>query len=408
MNHTIWPAGLPTFVDALASAGYHTGFTGKGWGPGDWQASGRAVPPCGPAFNRVRLEPPAKYLSNIDYAANFEEFLDKRPSGAPFCFWAGFQEPHREFEPGAGKKHGKRLAEAPVPAFLPDVETVRSDIADYAFEIEYYDRRLARMLETLDKRGELENTMIIATSDNGMPFPRAKGNLYDYGTRVPLAVRWGSRLRAGRVIEDFVRLIDLAPTILDAAGLPPLPGTTGRSLLPVLTSGTLGLVDASRDFAVFGMERHFPGSRPAGAGYPSRAIRTASWLYIRNYAPERNPAGDRPGPVWPADDPVGGYGDVDGSPTKTYLWTNRQKYPELFQLAFGKRPAEELYDIARDPFCLRNLAVGNQFAALRKALAKRLDQYLTATADPRATGQGAQLDEIMQRYPRPSATQTKE
>lgn len=407
MNHTIWPAGLATYPDALAAAGYHVGFTGKGWGPGNWEGPERAVSPCGPAYNRVRLTPPAKHLSDLDYTANFEEFLDKRPSEAPFCFWAGFSEPHREFETGIGKRHGKRLADAPVPKFLPDVDAVRSDIADYAYEIEYYDRHLARMLEILEKRGELENTIVIATSDNGMAFPRAKGNLYDYGTRVPLAIRWGERLRAGRVIEDFVRLIDLAPTILEAAGLPPLPGSTGRSLMRVLTSSALGMVDASRDFAVFGIERHFPGSRPGGAGYPSRAIRTTNWLYIRNYHPERNPAGDRPGLVWPAGDPVGGYGDVDGSPTKTYLWNNRQKYPELYQLAFGKRPAEELYDIRQDPYCLNNLAVNNKLVALRKALAKRLDQYLAATGDPRATGRGAELDEIMKRYPTAGSSQAK-
>ncbi|MCL6546222.1 MAG: sulfatase-like hydrolase/transferase, partial [Bryobacteraceae bacterium] len=238
------------------------------WGPGNWEVSGRSVTPCGPAYNRARVTPPAKYLSDIDYTANFEEFLERRPAGAPFCFWAGFSEPHREFEPGAGKKHGKGLAEAPVPRFLPDVDAVRSDIADYAFEIEYYDKHLMRMLEVLEKRGELENTLIAVTSDNGMAFPRAKGNLYDFGVRVPLAIRWGSRLRGGRTLDDFVRLTDLAPTFLEAAGLPSLPGTTGRSLMPLLTSGLLGQVDASRDFAVFGMERHFPGSRPDGAGYP--------------------------------------------------------------------------------------------------------------------------------------------
>mgnify|MGYP000023540243 CR=1 FL=1 len=406
MNHTVWPGGLSTYPDALAAAGYHIGFTGKGWGPGNWEVSGRPVTPCGPAYNRARLTPPAKYLSDIDYAANFEEFLERRPAGAPFCFWAGFSEPHREFEPGAGKKHGKRLAEAPVPRFLPDVDAVRSDIADYAFEVEYYDKHLAHMLEFLEKRGELDNTLIAVTSDNGMAFPRAKGNLYDFGVRVPLAIRWGSRLRGGRILDDFVRLTDLAPTFLEAAGVPSLPGTTGRSLMPLLTSGLLGQVDASRDFAVFGMERHFPGSRPDGVGYPCRGIRTPGWLYIRNYAPERNPAGDRPGPVWPAGDPVGGYGDVDGSPSKTCLWTNRQKYPELYQLAFGKRPAEELYDMRQDPYSLRNLAGENKLTALRKVLAKRLDQYLIATADPRATGKGELLDKIMKRYPAEGANQT--
>lgn len=399
MNHTVWPSGVAGYPDILAAAGYHVGFTGKGWGPGNWQAAGRKEPPCGPAYNRLRLTPPAKQLSDIDYAANFEEFLEQRPAGAPFCFWAGFSEPHREYEAGAGSRHGKRIQDAPVPRFLPNVDMVRSDIADYAFEIEWFDRHLARMLEYLEKRRQLDNTIIVATADNGMPFPRAKGNLYDYGVRVPLAIRWGERIRPGRVLDDFVSFPDFAPTFLEAAHLPLTPAMTGRSLLPLLTSAAFGHVGASRDFAVFGIERHFPGSRPNGAGYPSRGLRTESYLYIRNLAPERNPAGDRPGPVWPSGDPVGGFGDVDGSPSKTCLWTNRQKYPELYQLAFGKRPAEELYDVRDDAENMKNLASNPKLNAVRKLLAARLDRYLIATADPRATGKGALLDDVMKRFP---------
>ena len=394
MNHTEWPGGIPIYTDLLAEAGYHVGSTGKGWGPGNWRNSGRKFNPAGPDYNRVKLTPPGRYVSPLDYAANFEAFLDERPKNAPFCFWAGFIEPHREFDEGIGERHGIRPEAVSVPAFLPDSEEVRRDLADYAFEIQWFDRHLERMLRTLEKRGELQNTIVVVTADNGMAFPRAKANLYDYGTRMPLALRWGERVKGGRAIEDLVSLIDLAPTFLEAAGVRVPEGVTGRSLLPRLDGRSPG-----RTEVVYGLERHFPGSRPNGAGYPCRAIRTSDYLYIRNLTPEANPCGDHPGPAWPEDDPVGGYGDTDGGLSKTYLWRNREKLPELFRLAFGQRPAEELYAVREDPFNMRNLAGKREYEKIRKELAARLNAYLKRTADPRALGRGEELDAVMRRFP---------
>ncbi len=399
MNHAVWPAGIDVYPDMLQAAGYHTGYTGKGWGPGNWKVSGRQYSPAGVEFNQLRLEPPGRHISNIDYAGNFEAFLRQRPKNAPFCFWAGFIEPHREYEEGIGVRHGKKLEEIQVPGFFPDVEEVRKDIADYAYEIEWCDSQLGRMLTMLEKSGELDNTLIVVTADNGMPFPRAKATLYDYGTRMPLAIRWGARVRQRREVTDFVSFTDFAPTFLEAAGLAVPASVTGRSLMPVLLSEKSGQVDATRDHAVFGVERHFPGSRPEGAGYPMRGIRTAEYLYIENLAPDRNPVGDHPGPVWPEDDPVGGYGDTDGGPTKTYLWEHREQYGELFRLAFGKRPAEELYSVGDDPFNMNNLADDPAHADIKKQLSERLREHLMKTGDPRVTGRGELLDAIMKKYP---------
>jgi uncharacterized sulfatase len=400
MNHTVWPRGLTGYPDLLAAAGYHVGFTGKGWGPGNWRVSGRQTTPAGPAFNQATLQPPTVHTSNLDYAANLDEFLRRRPSGAPFCGWVGFIEPHREFEPGSGARLGKRPQDAVVPPFLPDAAEVRADLADYALEIEWYDRQMARILDLLERRGELDNTLIVMTADNGMAFPRAKGNLYDYGTRMPLAIRWGARARPGRVVRDFVSFTDFAPTFLEAAGVPIPAEMTGRSLAPLLASPRAGQVETRRDHAVFGIERHFPGSRPDGAGYPARAIRTRDWLYIRNLEPERNPVGDNPGPVWPPDDPTGGYGDTDGGASKTYLCEHRREHARLFDAAFGKRPAEELYDVTADPANLNNLAASPRLAGVKRRLAERLDAHLKRTADPRATGNAELLDGIMRRYPK--------
>jgi N-sulfoglucosamine sulfohydrolase len=399
MNHTEWAKGVECYPDQLAARGYRTGFTGKPWGPGNWKAAGRTANPCGPDFNRARLTSPGEGISPIDYAANFETFLASLGPSAPFCFWAGFIEPHRVFEEGRGVKQGVRLGDIDVPPFLPDTPEVRRDLADYADEIHWYDRHLGRMLQALKRAGRLENTIVVCTSDNGMAFPRAKGNLYEFGVHMPLALRWGARVKPGRVVDDFVSFTDFAPTFLEAAGAPPLAGATGRSLMPMLLSPASGRTRLGRDCAVFGIERHFPGSRPNGAGYPSRAIRTHTHLYIRNLTPDRNPVGDRPGPVWPIDDPTGGFGDTDGGLSKTFLWNNREKYPELTRLAFGKRPAEELYDIAADPGNLRNLAGKPATANIQRELASRLDEHLRRTADPRAHGRGGDLDAVMRRFP---------
>lgn len=399
MNHTVWPGGVEVYPDMLAAAGHHTGYTGKGWGPGNWRVSGREYNPAGREFNQLKLDPPGEHISNIDYAANFEAFLRGRAENAPFCFWAGFLEPHRQYEDGIGVRHGKTLDEIQVPGFFPDAKEVRGDIADYAFEIEWYDRQLVRMLKTLEELGQLDNTMIVVTADNGMPFPRAKATLYDYGARMPLAIRWGAKVKPGREVTDFVSFTDFAPTFLEAAGLPVPASMTGRSLMPVLLSEKSGQVDPARDSAVYGIERHFPGSRREGAGYPMRAIRTKDYLYIRNLTPDHSPVGDHPGPVWPEDDPVGGFGDTDGGPTKTYMWEHRQEYPELFRLAFEKRPAEELYAANDDPYNMKNLAAEPAYAGTKETLAKRLQEHLVRTEDPRATGKGDLLDEIMKNYP---------
>ncbi len=231
MNHTIWPMenNIPLYTDLLGSAGYRVGFTGKGWAPGNWQVSGRETNPAGPVYNDIKLKPPGQFINTIDYAANFEAFLDGRQPDQRFCFWAGFTEPHREFDDGIGVRNGIKLEDVEVPDFLPDSPEVRSDIADYAFEIEYFDTHLDRMLELLESRGELENTLVVVTSDNGMAFPRAKASVYEYGAHMPLAIRWGARVAPGRAVDDFVSHRDFAPTFLEAAGLPVPADMTGRA-----------------------------------------------------------------------------------------------------------------------------------------------------------------------------------
>ncbi len=366
-NGNLWstlPKEFPVYPDLLEHAGYVVGHTGKGWAPGKVEAGGRTRNPAGPLFQ------------------DFSRFLQSAPTHRPFCFWFGSRDPHRPYEKGTGLASGKRLEDVEVPPFLPDMPEIRSDILDYYFEIERFDRQLKQMLDLLDRTGRAENTLVVVTSDNGMPFPRAKANLYDYGTHMPLAIRWPAKIRSGRSIADFVGLTDLAPTFLEAAGLKPPTDMTGSSLLGRLVSDKPAPPDPSRDKAFFGRERH-AWCRAGGLGYPARAVRTERHLYIRNFEADRHPAGD-----------PDIYGNIDPGPTKSIMRENRQakRVSHLFQLAFEKRPAEELYDLRTDPAQMQNIARLAEYADVRRQLSQELDRWMSSTKDPRGSGQGNPWD----------------
>ena len=399
MNHTRWHEGEKSYVDYLEEVGYHTGSTGKGWAPGNFRNSGRSHNPAGRVFNEIRLKPPAEGISNIDYASNLADFLQKNEAGSPFCFWAGISEPHRVFEEGSWRRSGKGLSGVELPGFYPDNDSIRGDLLDYAVEIEWFDQQLGLMINILRERGTLENTIIIITSDNGMPFPRAKATSYDSGTRVPLVIYWNKMPVTGRYSDDMVSLIDLAPTIYELAGITPDGGFSGRSLLPILKSRKNGVTDPGREFVITGVERHLPGSRSESLCYPIRSIRTSQYLLILNLEPDRLPAGDPSGDFYPQDDITEGYGDTDGSPTKAAIWLGRENNPYYFDLAFGKRPPVELYDITADPWQLNNLAGESGYAAVVKDLSEKLDRELKATSDPRAVGRGELFEKYAREYP---------
>lgn len=382
-HSSIFPSKFVVFPDLLEAAGYHVGFTGKGWSPGDWKRGGRRRNPAGPEYNAVALQTAsASGISKLDYPANFDHFLKARPR-TPFFFWFGAHEPHRTYEPGSGLRSSKSLEHAPLPSFLPDDSAVRSDVLDYLLEVEWFDSQLGTMLTRLEDLGELDNTIVVVTSDNGMPFPRAKANLYEYGTHVPLVVRWPERISAGRTVDKLVSFVDFAPTFLEAADEPTPSEMTGKSFLGFAAEMESPLAP-EHDYVLTGRERH-THARYDNLGYPSRAIRTHGFLYIRNLKPDR----------WPAGDPEGYY-DVDDSPTKTLMLERRHDYPELFEWAFGKRSEEELYDIGNDPACLRNLALVRDYDEERRRLRTRLMCILTEQKDPRALG----VEDIFESYPR--------
>lgn len=374
------PADIPLYSDLLGQSGYHVGYMEKGYAPGS--SSNRKRNPAGDNYH--------------DFAA----FLAKRPAGAPFCFWLGSKNPHRPYVWKSGA--GRDLSAIDVPPYLADTPTTRQDIADYYADVETFDGQVAEVIRALEASGELENTIIVVAGDNGWPFPRAKATCYDAGVHEMLIVRWGG-IRGGRQVNDFVSLADLCPTFLEAAEVKIPEAVTARSLLPILRSNREGWVDAKFDHVLAGMETHVAchdlGNGKFG-GYPMRVLITKDYHYIRNFAPDRWPAGD-PAPDLATLDYPGlatktqvGYSDDDASPSKAELVLGRDnpRIRPLFEQAFLKRPARELYSRRDDPYQLHNLAADPAYTKVVAELDAQLMAELAATKDPRATGGGAEFD----------------
>lgn len=393
-NHiACFPEDLKVFTEVLAEAGYDVAFTGKGWAPGDpGMKEGMKRRLTGRPVQQRKLTPPTAEILDNDYAGNLSDFLSGRQSSSgPWFFWFGCREPHRHYEYGSAVRAGRSTDEIDrVPAFWPDTEAVRNDMLDYGLEVEHYDRQLGLMLEYLARTGELENTVVIVTSDNGMPFPRAKGTQYEYAHHLPLAIMWPRGLKSpGRRETGYVSFVDLAPTLLDLAGVDPagcgMKPMAGASLRPAIENRR-DPAAALRERALLGRERHDNG-RPDDGGYPIRGIVRDGYLYLCNLAPDRLPAGYG----------VTGYRDIDSSPTKTavleaYRSGRDRRY---FDLTMGRRAAEELYYVATDRECLNDLAGRSEYRALMDRLHEELFAALLSQGDPRVTGDGS----VFERYP---------
>jgi arylsulfatase A-like enzyme len=278
------------------------------------------------------------------------------------------------------------VSQVRLPKFYPDNRAIRSDYLDYALEVEWFDRHLGQALDKLAAIGELENTIVVVTSDHGEPFPRVKGQIYERGFHIPLIVRWGANAKGGRTVDDFINVRDFGPTFLEAAGVPAPVTVTGRSFLKLLVADRSGVINAGRDVMLIGKERHDLG-RPNDAGYPVRAIRTREWLYVRNFEPDR----------WPAGNPETGYRNVDDSPSKTLMISS---FDEYYRMGFGKRPPEELYDIRKDPDCIENLARDVNFETVKRSLRDRMFEMLKEEGDPRILGRSDFFDTIQYHGPR--------
>jgi N-sulfoglucosamine sulfohydrolase len=354
------PQQYATYPDIVAASGYVIGLIGKGWGPGSVEDSGRMHNPAGPTKHKT-----------------FAQFLKALPPDRPFCFWYGSRDPHRPYELGCGVKAGLKPDDVALPPYWPDTPKVRSDVCDYYEYVQRFDRQVGELLQALQDAGLAENTIVIITSDNGMPFPRCKANCYEMSTHMPLAVRWPGHIKPDTTNDAFINLTDIAPTVLEAAGLKVPKEMTGKSFLKILTGKDQG---ADRDKVFVGRERHAQ-VRKGDLGYPSRALRTAKFLYIKNFRPDRWPAGD-PELVFA----VGPFGDIDDGPCKQEII--KLGKGKLFDLCCGKRPAEELYDLSKDPWEINNVADDPAYKEIKMQMAAELQRWMKEIGDPRAEANG--------------------
>ncbi|MDT0642789.1 sulfatase [Zunongwangia sp. F363] len=420
-----WLKKYVPFIDVLERAGYSIGRTGKGVDPFQYARNGKdslwretnaaGILHSDFEYDKDSLSKMGGYASGIkttDYFGNFKYFVENEKGDKPFFFWFGAREPHRPYEKDSYKKVGKDLKDVRVPGFLPDNDVVKGDLLDYVVEVEWFDRQLGYMLEYLEEIGELENTIVIVTSDNGKPFPSVKANAYEYGIHVPMAIRYPRNFSGGRVIKDPVSFVDIAPTILDIAGASPkgmMMPITGKSFLNILKSKKDGYVNKENAYVFSGRERH-SSSRYKNWGYPQRALRSRDYLFIWNMKPDRWPAG-APQEFNPNDitseilnDGSYLYGraytDIDGSPTKDYLLkhADEEEIKQFLLMAVGKRPEFELFDINKDPYCLNNLADSPEYAEEKEKLKAELIKELNKTKDPRIVGPDKEIFDSYKRY----------
>ena len=405
------------FALQLRGAGYHIGWSHKlhiaadrmGGNRRNYRKAGRRVNSFSQFVSKAADPDAAKQVIYNECRDNFRSFLADRVEKQPFYYSFHPTNTHRKWVAGSGKKLWKldpgRLR-GKMPPFLPDVATVREDLADYLGEGMAFDACCGVIIEELRRIGELDNTLLVISGDHGAPgFPRGKTNCYDFGARVLFAARWPGRIAATQTLKSPISLLDLAPTFLAAAGLPPEAGCNGQDLLPALHAADHTKV---RGWALIGRENHVDNARPGGLPYPMRAIRTKDFLYVINYKPKRAPMGAprrlaSPHPptfVEIREKTRLTYGDVDAGPTKAWMVQHRNdpEHAAAWHLGFGPRPAEELYVLSDDPHQVNNVAKKSNYNTERLLLRKLLLATLRENHDPRLDGD---------RFDRPPYTKQK-
>ncbi|EMI52414.1 sulfatase family protein [Rhodopirellula sallentina] len=416
LQGAIWDFSLPAYPLLLEESGYRIGQTYKVWSPGqpvdaphggkrtEFESAGRRFNAFSQVAMKAKNHKVGKQQLLDEVRRNIRSFLDadddrKLDSKQPICYWFGPTNTHRKWVAGSGKAlwgidpddlKGK------LPSYLPDVPVVREDFADYLGEAMAFDAALGVLDEELRRVGIADETLLVVSGDHGVPgVSRGKCNLYDFGTHVPLAIRWPDGIpHPGRLVEDFVSLPSLATTFLSVADVEIPESMIAKPIVDILVDSRSGQIDPERDAAITGRERHVAKARGGYLPYPQRAIQTKDWLYIINFEPERTPMGD--GPILQSDWEVpnkdaltnntfAAYGDLDASPTKAFIVLNRDQYPDAFDAAVGRRPKFEMYYLANDPDCTTNLAENPDWETERQRLHRRLMTHLETTGDPRVS-----------------------
>jgi N-sulfoglucosamine sulfohydrolase len=324
---------------------------------------------------KLHVQPPEVYPWDAEIRANgrngaviaaeAKKFI-AASGDQPFFLLVGFTDPHRA---GRGFDSAKPLKgmptftfdpkSLPLPYFIPDQPDARADLADYYGSVARLDFGVGAVLQVIKEAKHADDTLVIFLSDNGIPFPGAKTTLYDAGVRLPLIIHSPTQKSKGVVNRAMVSWTDIAPTILDWAGVKPAAAMGGKSLLPILDQE-----DAKDRDVVFGSHQY----HEITMYYPIRMVRTRQYKYLLNLA---HPL------------PFPFASDIYNSPTWQGVLRRGDKTLGQRSLeTFLNRPRDELYDTEKDPNELKNLAGDPAHAGVLKELKARLHDWQVATKDP--------------------------
>jgi len=356
--HWPLPAEQVTFVEKLKAAGYYTAAAGK-WHLGE-AVKDRFDLVIGGDPSAFQLSEDTGIMESKDDGsgcATWVPVLQERPKDKPFFMWFAAFDPHRDYKEGT-IPNPHTAEDVVVPPYLPDTEKVREDFAMYYDEISRLDSYVGKVMEELENQGVADNTLIMFISDNGRPFPRAKTTLFDSGIKTPWIVRWPAKVKAGTTCEELVSSVDIAPTMLDLAGLQAAPSFEGKNFLPLLENPSQPI----REY-IFA-EAHWHDFEKF-----TRAVRSKEFLYIRNFLPEyaKTP---------PA--------DAVRSPTFEVMREMRDagELTEAQMVVFNKpAPEEELYDVQDDPYQMHNLANDPEYTGQLEQFRKELAAFQSRTDD---------------------------
>jgi len=371
------PRDVKTFAEALRTAGWFTGVAGRTYHLDGARTSKEARD----VFEQYKLSTFRDRLDYVNQAGDnaagivqFREFLDLARE-KPFFLQLCSNDPHRPLNTHGSQKHDP--AKLKLPAHYPDTQLVREDFAHYYDEIAHLDAFFGEVMAELVARGLADNTLVAFMGDNGASQLRGKGTLYEFGVHVPLLVRWPGKIKAGATTNELISGEDLAPTFLEAAGLPIAPEMTGKSFLKLLHGERF----EGRKF-VFS-ERGAHGSSLPGN---SAGFDLARVVISKNRKLIYNAMGQLP--YWPV--------DFAGERFWKELGQMNQAGkldPKLSGVYFAPtRPLFEFYDLEKDPAELNNLAGNAAVAEEERELKAALTEWmilqrdflpLPATPDPK-------------------------
>lgn len=359
--HWSIPSGSTTFVEKLKELGYYTASAGK-WHMGEnirhhfdiiYEAN-----KAGFQLPTGSDKAPAKMIAQQPSGSeDWIKSLKSRPNGQPFFMWFAALDPHRAYVKGILESPHK-ISDVIVPPYLPEVEDVKEDLRQYYDEIGRLDLNVGKVVAELKEQGIEDNTLIIFLSDNGRPFPRDKTTLYEGGIKTPWIVKWPAKVRPGTITESLVSSVDIAPSLLEIAGIAPSPPFEGKSFYPLLLENE----EENRKY-VFA-EDHWHDYEDH-----ARAIISRDWKLIRN-----------------------DYVDLAATPSadagrsltfKAMLKLKEQGKLTKAQLACFQvpRPRYELFHLKNDPYELNNLADTAAFAHIKEELIQGLEDWSIQTND---------------------------